>query len=551
MKYFCLIILACLFPVFIWAQGSLLLVGGGSDGKNTWSDGPYGWFVEQAGYGKIINIDTDEASSYYPGYFTFLGADASSEPLQIPHKTAANDSATYKKLISAQGIFIEGGNQWPYVNTWKGTLVEDALHYIFEQGGAIGGTSAGLAVLGEVVFDARYGSAYPDLTAYNPYNSRISFTDDFLDILPDVLTDSHFHSRIRIGRLVPMLARRIQDWGQEDIIGIGVADASALTIDPDRIATAWGRGSVTILHKGENSLIDCRSNVPLTFTDIHFDQLVPGVVYDLNSKEVLDPGPYMQAPGDFPAAGAYQDTTLNGSDPDVVNLGEVVIGRLTDAELNAWNGRLTQSPGMTLVPHTVIIPQIYDGTVYDENRIMGGMWGCATNPHFTAIYLDDGCLVDVNEDGIMTVHTLAYVLDTWGASYIGVNGTRTTNYSGITGAKLHFLGPDRQYDLKNHQVVTAISNLTELKPQGFLLHPNYPNPFNHHTAIRFQLDQTQRVKIQLYNAEGRLLTTLFDAEKKPGFHEIIWDAQALSSGVYYYRLSAGPFHQTGKAILLK
>ncbi|HMA63328.1 MAG TPA: Type 1 glutamine amidotransferase-like domain-containing protein, partial [bacterium] len=139
------------------ARGSLLLVGGGGEDYNSWSDIPYSWFVEKTDSGKIVNIDTDEANSWYANYFKSLGASSESHALQIT-SAIANDSSTYQDLISAQGIFIEGGDQWEYVNSWKGTLVEDAIHHVFNNGGAIGGTSAGLAIMGEICFDARNGS---------------------------------------------------------------------------------------------------------------------------------------------------------------------------------------------------------------------------------------------------------------------------------------------------------------------------------------------------------------------------------------------------------
>ena len=84
---------------------------------------------------------------------------------------------------------------------------------MFNNGGVIGGTSAGLAVIGEVVFDAKYGGADPANVAYNPYHTRVHFEDDFLTILPGILADSHFLTRARMGRIVPMLARRVQDHG--------------------------------------------------------------------------------------------------------------------------------------------------------------------------------------------------------------------------------------------------------------------------------------------------------------------------------------------------
>jgi len=51
------------------AQGSVMLVGGNAESYGGWSDDPYGWFVQQADSGKIVNIDVSEASDWYPAYF--------------------------------------------------------------------------------------------------------------------------------------------------------------------------------------------------------------------------------------------------------------------------------------------------------------------------------------------------------------------------------------------------------------------------------------------------------------------------------------------------
>ncbi len=155
------------------AQGSVMLVGGNAESYGGWSDDPYGWFVQQADSGKIVNIDVSEASDWYPAYFINLGADSSSHELQIPNIFSANSQNVYHDLVTANGIFIEGGDQWDYVQTWKGTLVDSAIHVVFNNGGVIGGTSAGLAILGEIVFDAENGSLTSDQAIANPYHPRI------------------------------------------------------------------------------------------------------------------------------------------------------------------------------------------------------------------------------------------------------------------------------------------------------------------------------------------------------------------------------------------
>ena len=81
----------------IFSQGSVMMVGGGGENYNAWSDEPYGWFVEKAGYGKIINIDVDESSDWYPSYFVSLGANITSHNL---HRQYLNEGSRYDQLAS-------------------------------------------------------------------------------------------------------------------------------------------------------------------------------------------------------------------------------------------------------------------------------------------------------------------------------------------------------------------------------------------------------------------------------------------------------------------
>ncbi|MFC2088046.1 T9SS type A sorting domain-containing protein [Calditrichota bacterium] len=543
--------LLLLIPQIVLCQGSALLVGGGSENYNRWSDEPYGWFVQQADSGKIINIDVSTASSWYPNYFKWLGADQSSHELQISNQTIANDSATYSELISAKGIFIEGGDQWDYVSTWKGTLVEDAIHYVFNSGGAIGGTSAGLAILGEVVFDAKYGSAYPDVVAYNPYNSRINFTDDFLEILPNILTDSHLHSRGRLGRLIPMMARRIQDFEENNIIGIGITDNTALCIDENKMAKTYGDAAVTILYVSDNSYISCQPNKPLTFTNINFDQLIPGAVYDLNTKTLIDPGPYLAMIGTPSFNPVFSDTSLDGSNESTINLGNYTITNLTSSELIAWYGNLIQGAGLGLIPNSVIIPKIYNDNTFDENRWVGGMWICTIHPHSTVIYLDNNCTANINTAGMLTSNKLTYILDTYSATYAGVNGTRSTNYCGIIGGKLHFLGTGDKYDLLNHTpVLTHIEDGIQ-KPLNLDLKQNYPNPFNDETVIKYSIPHTSEVSLIIYNLLGKQVENLVTQQQKPGEYSINWDAGELASGIYFYELKTEHLRKVKKCLLIR
>jgi len=88
-------------------------------------------------------------------------------------------------------------------------------------------------------------------------------------------------------------------------------------------------------------------------------------------------------------------------------------------------------------------------------------------------------------------------------------------------------------------------------PKTFELSQNYPNPFNPITEIKYGLPRDCRVRLEVYNILGQKVASLVDGKQKAGYKTVRWDAGALSSGIYFYRLQAGDFVETKKMILLK
>jgi cyanophycinase len=213
-----------------------------------------------------------------------LGADTAYN-LTISSTAAANLQATFDELISAKSIFIRGGDQWNYIRLWKGTKTDSAINNVFQNGGVIAGTSAGEAVLGDVDFSARLGSAYPDQSLLNPYNSYLQFEDNFLNFVPDVIFDSHFIERGRHGRLIAMLYNRYFVEGRI-LTGIGIDDRTALCISPDGIAEVMGSGAVSIFTIDDETLLQPVDSGNYTIERLKCDQLIHGWKYDLNNKEI-------------------------------------------------------------------------------------------------------------------------------------------------------------------------------------------------------------------------------------------------------------------------
>lgn len=88
-------------------------------------------------------------------------------------------------------------------------------------------------------------------------------------------------------------------------------------------------------------------------------------------------------------------------------------------------------------------------------------------------------------------------------------------------------------------------------PIKFELYQSYPNPFNPSTTIRYSLPRDSKVKIEVYSLIGQKIKTVLDEIQNAGFHEIIFNGQFLSSGVYFYQISAGEFISAKKFILIK
>lgn len=545
MKKILILILLLCFPTIALAQGSILLAGGGDDSNEDWSDDAFTWMVEQAGGGIFINIDTDDVADY-AGDFISFGADPASHGLQIPNSTVANNPATYDDLITASAIWIEGGDQWDYVNRWKGTLVEEAIRYVYNQGGVIGGTSAGMAILGEVVFDAMHGSLYPQQVAYDPYHYDATMTDDFFEFLPNVLTDTHFHDRGRLGRIIPLMARRIQDSDQPDIIGVAATTMSCIAIDQNKIGTVFG-DAVTILHKSPNSYVSAVDNIPVTFTNIVCHQLLNNAQFDFNTRQVIELGDHLQPVGDPPAEYPFIDITISGSDENSFELGQFKITGMTNDEANWWQGQLYVQEGTNQVPQTVIIPRLWTDSDFFANRWVGGMVAVAMHFYCKAIYLDDDTSVTITADGMLTVDGLAYILDGYNASHVGFNND---NMPGFVNARLDFLSDGDTFNLSAHSSPLNIEDNSQDRG-GLYLKGNYPNPFNPGTTIAYILPEPGHVSLDIFNAAGQNITTLVDQKQSAGEHSIIWDASDCSSGKYFYQLQWGDDMVTHSATLIK
>jgi serine protease len=108
-----------------------------------------------------------------------------------------------------------------------------------------------------------------------------------------------------------------------------------------------------------------------------------------------------------------------------------------------------------------------------------------------------------------------------------------------------------------YQIISDVGSQSIEKPLDFKLNQNYPNPFNPSTVISYQLPKTSHVTLKIFDLLGREVATLIDKEQSSGNYKITFDGKQtvksgeLSTGIYFYRLTAGDFSSTKKMILLR
>ena len=260
-----------------------VLMGGGSDVAAAFS-----WMIERANGGDFLVLRATGTGAYNP-FIHKQGTLNSVATLILKTREASEDPAVLDHIRKAEAIFFAGGDQWHYVSRWKGTALQRVLQERIQAGVPTGGTSAGLAILGQYVFSAEQDSITSGQALLDPFDERMTITSDFLSVpfLDEVITDSHFTARGRMGRLVAFLARIATDEKIPRAHGIGVDEGTAVLLQPDGTALIEGRGSAYFLETTREA-DECRAGQPLVIRDVRVYRVAKGGRFDFPSWRGTD-----------------------------------------------------------------------------------------------------------------------------------------------------------------------------------------------------------------------------------------------------------------------
>jgi cyanophycinase-like exopeptidase len=221
------------------AEGGICLMGGASEDDNAMK-----WFLEKANGGDVLVLRTSGSDGYNNYMFSSLGVTINSvETIVCNNAAASNESYIHEKIQKAEAIWFAGGNQWTYISYWRNSPIDSLIKIaINERNIVIGGTSAGMAIMGDYYFSAQNGTISSFSALQDPFNNALTIdTATFIEnnALKDIITDTHFDNPDRKGRLVAFLSRIYVDYNVS-AKAVACDEYTAVCIDNNGLAKVFG-----------------------------------------------------------------------------------------------------------------------------------------------------------------------------------------------------------------------------------------------------------------------------------------------------------------------
>ncbi|MGK7944779.1 MAG: cyanophycinase [Microcystaceae cyanobacterium] len=238
----------------IETQSGILLIGGAENNRLGENEATR-WFLRRADGGNYLVLRTGgiggQADWICDNYRDWI---KSAAELSIDSRKAANNPEVIDYIRDADVVFIAGGDQNKYQEYWEGTKTEEVLNYLINRRNIpIGGTSAGMAILGEYYYAPDYKGVLSSEILDDPfhYYTQHIHHSDFIRVpyLEKVITDTHLdrmneiNLETRYGRLLGLLARLVADNQSLDHYAIGLEEGAFLAIDDNGIAQVFGNGT--------------------------------------------------------------------------------------------------------------------------------------------------------------------------------------------------------------------------------------------------------------------------------------------------------------------
>ena len=258
--------------------GTLVLIGGACEPCGE----ALGAFIERSGArsgGKVVGITTasqDPANAAREWLKDFAAAGVHNVEIPIiDRRDRAQDPRIAEMILSADGIFLGGGDQVHLVATLGGSRVDQAIREAYARGAVVGGTSAGAAALTETILAGAEPDEYGRMQDLHlgPGFGLLGFR---------AMIDTHFTQRRRLQRLFMVIAQN------PELMGLGIDEDTALVVH-GHLGEVVGRGSVTFVD-GRGVRFDnadeCMQGKPLTLSYLRVGIVGSGYTFNLREREL-------------------------------------------------------------------------------------------------------------------------------------------------------------------------------------------------------------------------------------------------------------------------
>jgi cyanophycinase len=220
--------------------GHLVIIGGGTRGPSIMNT-----FVRLAGGSRskvvIFPMASELADTAGPEQTALFKQFGAAEVLYLNLKRSeADEDSSLRLLDGVTGVFFSGGDQSRLTSALKGTRVERRLHRLYQDGAVIGGTSAGAAVMSRIMLTGDERLNKDPANPFNAIQKANIVTADGFGFIDDAIVDQHFIKRRRHNRLISLVLEH------PNLIGIGIDEAAAIVVNPDRTFDVVGDATVMV-----------------------------------------------------------------------------------------------------------------------------------------------------------------------------------------------------------------------------------------------------------------------------------------------------------------
>ena len=275
-----LISLAIAHPALAEAKGTLFIIGGGDRPESMMRR--YAALVHASGAGKVIVLPNAGAEPQVSGpemaaELKGLGLEAESLLLS---REEADRPESLKILDGASGIYFTGGIQSQVTDALYGTAFHRKLLELYEKGAVVGGTSAGAAIMSEVMITGDEKRKVEEGREFETIEPGNVVTVPGLGFMREAVIDQHFATRKRHNRLICVVAEH------PGLVGIGIDESTAAVIHPGGLLEVVGEKNIIVMDaRGAQVRLEPGRGIGVNGLVLHV--LLPGDMFDLKTRKAV------------------------------------------------------------------------------------------------------------------------------------------------------------------------------------------------------------------------------------------------------------------------